>query len=63
MVYVRFAEPRLVSFRPSPEEAEMAIETITEHGEPDREPDPERDDSALQAQADAEQAARADAAL
>ena len=41
----------------------MAIETITEHGEPDREPDPERDDSVLQAQADAEQAARADAAL
>ncbi len=41
----------------------MAIETITEHGEPDREPDPERDDSVLQTQADAEQAAQADAAL
>jgi hypothetical protein len=41
----------------------MAIETITEHGEPDHEPDPERHDSALQTQADAEQEAQADAAL
>ena len=39
----------------------MTIETITEHGDPN--PDPERDDSILPAQADAEPAAPADAAL
>lgn len=40
----------------------MAIETI-EHGEPDHEPDPGRDDSALETQADAAQAAQTDAGL
>jgi hypothetical protein len=39
----------------------MAVETITEHGDPN--PDPERDDAMLQAQANAGQAAQADAAL
>jgi hypothetical protein len=37
----------------------MAIETITEHGEPEREPEAEHDDSNLPAQTDAEQAAQA----
>ena len=41
----------------------MAVETITEHGGLDREPEAERDDSNLLAQADAEQAAQADAVL
>ena len=41
----------------------MTIETVTEHGEPDREPDPASGDSVLQTQADAEQAAKADAVL
>ena len=41
----------------------MAIETISEHGKPDHEPGPERDDSVLPAQANAGQAAQADAPL
>jgi hypothetical protein len=41
----------------------MAVETIIEHGEPEREPETERDDSNLLAQADAEQAAHSAAVL
>lgn len=41
----------------------MAVETIIEHGESEREPEAERDDYNLPTQADAERAAQADAAL
>src|SRR6516225_6254847 len=41
----------------------MAIETIIEHGEPEREPEAERDDSKLLAQADTEQTVPTDPAL
>ena len=41
----------------------MAVETVIEHGEPERQPETERDNSNLLAQADAEQAVQADAVL
>jgi len=41
----------------------MAVETIIEHGEPEREPEAGRDDFNLPAQADAERVAHADAVL